>query len=235
MSTNTTFETVVISQPHCYPWMGHMKLLHISDVFVIRDDVQLEKSSWQTRNRIKGQNGPVFLTIPVYTKGKSDQRIKDVQIDNSVNWRQKHLGVLQSQYAKAPHRNEVIDLLAPLMSQKWELLMDFTMSVTKAICGAIGIQPNFRFATEMELIGNKTECLVNICRQFGAVRYVSANGSAAYIEDQKFIDAGIKLEYLNYNPPEYPQLYGEFLPYMSVLDLLCNVGFAQALEYILKG
>lgn len=227
--------TAVISQPHCYPWMGYLKLTRISDVFVVMDNVQFEKRSWQSRNRIKGPNGVVFLTVPVLSRGKYEQKIGEVLIDNTQNWRRKHLNTLEVSYRKAPHYEAVMSELRPMLEREWELLMDFTLGMLKKFCAMLKFEPRFVFASTLEIEGGKNEYLINVCRNFGATRYVSNDGSAAYLENDKFEAAGIQLDFLRYQHPEYPQLFGEFLPYMSVLDLLFNVGPDAAPEYILRG
>ena len=235
MSTEKKIETAVISQPHCYPWMGYMKLVWMSDVFVVLDNVQFQKRSWQNRNRIKGPNGPVFLTVPVVTKGKFDQAIGAVEIDNTQAWRRKHLKALEMNYRKAPHYDDIMAAAGPLLERDWNLLMDFTLAVLRMFCDLLRFEPDIVFASELDAQGGKNQYLINICKHFGATRYISNDGSAAYLDNSQFQDAGVTLEYLGYKHPEYPQLFGEFLPYMSCLDVLFNAGPEAARELIPAG
>ena len=83
--------TIAIMQPTYLPWLGYFDLIDRSDILVFLDSVQFDKRSWQQRNRIKTPNGELMLTVPVLTKGKFDQKICDVMIDQSQNFEKKHL------------------------------------------------------------------------------------------------------------------------------------------------
>jgi len=234
MST-AAIKTAVISQPHCCPWMGYMKLIAMSDVFVILDNVQFEKRSWQNRNRIKGPNGPVFLTVPVVTRGRYEQKISEVEIDNTQPWGKKHLKTIELNYRRAPHYDAIMNEIGPLLEKQWGFLMEFTISVIRTLSGLLRFEPDFHFASNIAAPGGKNEYLINICKQFDATRYISNDGSAAYLDDALFSAAAVKLEFLNYKHPEYEQLFGEFVPYMSCLDVLMNTGPERARELVLTG
>lgn len=104
-----------ILQPGYLPWLGFFDQLFRSDVFVIYDDVQYDKNGWRNRNRIKTPQGPLWLTVPVLTKGKSGQLVCETMINNNENWRVKHLNAIQSNYAKAPFLSSVFPLLKKLL------------------------------------------------------------------------------------------------------------------------
>ena len=216
--------------------MGYIKQVCWPDVFVVLDNVQLEKQSWQTRNRIKGPNGPMFLTVPTLTKGKLEQKICEARINNASDWRRKHTGTFVANYRKAPHFEEIMAAVRPLLEREWEMLLDFNLAVLRALCALMGFKPNLHFASEIEAPNEgRNEYLINVCKHFGAERYVSNDGSAAYLEPEKFARSGVTLEFMRYRHPEYAQLFGDFVSHLSVLDVLFNMGPKAAAELIFQG
>jgi len=80
-------------------------------------------------------------------------------------------------------------------------------------------------------IGEKTDRLINVLEKVSATHYISGPSARDYIEPEKFAQAGITLEYMEYNYSEYPQLYPPYDPFVSILDLLFMTG-PDALDYI---
>ena len=80
-----------LMQPTYFPWLGYFNLIKQSDVFVVYTTTQLQKRSWQIRNKIKTSQGTTWLTIPLKLKGHTSKLIQDVLIDNSQQWKKKHL------------------------------------------------------------------------------------------------------------------------------------------------
>jgi hypothetical protein len=80
------------------------------------------------------------------------------------------------------------------------------------------------------ITGKKTERLIQILQRVGASRYVSGPAARDYIQAEAFREAGIILEYMQYDYPEYPQLYPPYDPHVCVLDLLFMTG-KRAVEY----
>ena len=108
-------KTVGILQPGYLPWLGFFEQMFRCDVFVLYDDVQFEKGSWRNRNRIKSSQGPVWLTVPVCLKGYGFQIIKDVKINSSISWQQKHLKTITQNYGKTSLYKTYIEELQELL------------------------------------------------------------------------------------------------------------------------
>lgn len=211
-------------QPTYLPWIGYFDLIDQSDVFVFYDTVQFEKQSWQQRNRIKTANGPIWLTVPVFQS--LGQRIVDVRVNNTAHWRHKHWMSFQSNYARAPFWAEHSPWLFELYQRPWDSLADLNICIVVAVAQKLGLATRFVRSSEMPpLDGKKVTPLLALCDRFGADTYVSPAGAREYIEDgTPFADRGIKLEFQAYSHPTWPQLHGEFVPFLSALDLLLNVG-----------
>lgn len=224
----------VILQPSYIPWRGYFDQIRRADVFVFYDDVQYDKRGWRNRNRIKNPKGGQWLTIPVHSSGSiiEDIPINKIEIDWKQNWQAQHLKSIQFNYGKAPFFKTCYPWLEEIYNCKPALLADFTIPLTISLARKIGIeQTRFIRSSELQASGKKTDRLIEILLKIGASHYISGPSAKDYIEDEKFEQAGITLEYMEYNYPEYPQLYPPYDPYVSIIDLLMMTG-PEALHYI---
>lgn len=228
-------------QPTYLPWLGYFSLIDKVDKFVFLDSVQLVKRSWQVRNRIKFNDQEVFLTVPVLKKEhRNEMLIYNSLIDYEQNWKEKHLKTIKYAYNKTPYFNEVYDFIQEIFNKEIKYLGDFNINLIINISERIGIKTNFYKSSEMkDLIGKKDELLANICSKIGCNIYLSARGSSEYIEKEtpggSLVKKGIDLYYQNYEHPTYKQIGKNFIPYLSIIDLLFNVGFDDAINVIRLG
>lgn len=223
----------VIMQPTYIPWMGYFDLIDQSDVFVFLDNVQFEKQSWQQRNKIKTPQGWIWLTVPVLQS--LGQKINDVKINNNSKWKEKHWKSIKYNYDKAPYFKRGINFFEELYHTNWEYLVDMNIHVIEWITKQLNIKKDFIKSSNMNIKGRKTELVVGICKELNADTYLSPLGSAIYIEENNLFEReGIKLEYQHFEHPTYKQLWGDFIPYMSVIDLLFNEG-DKGLDIIRSG
>jgi hypothetical protein len=225
---------VVILQPSYIPWRGYFAQIRKADLFIFYDDVQYDKHGWRNRNQIKTAQGKQWLTIPVHSRGVTEGiPIKDVRIDWSRPWGKSHMKALTFAYNKAPHFKHYLPLLESFYDRRDECLADFTIETTVLLSRELGITST-RFLRSSELPGIhgvKTDRLIKILEQVGAQHYISGPSARDYIEKEKFDEAGITLEYIEYNYLEYPQLHPPFDPYVTILDLLFMAG-KDALNYM---
>jgi hypothetical protein len=225
---------VAVMQPTYLPWLGYFDLMDQSDVFVFLDTVQFEKRSWQQRNRIKTAQGELYLTVPVL--GSCHQTIAEVEINNNADWRRKHWATLEMSYRKSPCWSHYGSVLQRIYEREWGRLADLNIEVVTQLAGALGIRAKLERTSQMPpLPGRKAEPLVALCRQFQADTYLSPLGSRAYLDSEApFAEQGIALRFQSYEHPIYPQRYSTFIPFLSVVDLLMNVG-EGSLELLRSG
>lgn len=223
----------VILQPSFVPWRGYFDQIRRADVFVFYDDVQYDKHGWRNRNQIKTAAGKQWLTIPVHSGGATTgTQIREVRIDWSKPWQRQHVGAITSAYGRAPHFREYVPLIESLYARRDEFLADLTISSTVQLARELGIT-HTRFVRSSELegvTGRKTERLIQILKLLGAGHYISGPSAREYVDSGAFEQAGIKLEYMKYDYPPYPQLYPPYDAQVTVLDLLFMTG-PRALEY----
>lgn len=224
----------VILQPSYIPWRGYFDQIRQADIFIFYDDVKYDKNGWRNRNRIKTRDGAQWLTIPVLTKGIEENHtpIHDVQINWAQNWNRKHWNALQLSYSKAPFFQHYQDVLAPFYERHDTHLADFTIDLTIAISGLLGIQnTTFLRSSEIQgITGTKTDRLIQILSTVGATSYLSGPSAQDYLEPELFTKAGIEFAFITYDYPEYEQLYPPFESQVSILDLLFMKG-PQVLDY----
>lgn len=216
---------ILITQSNYIPWIGWYDSIDMVDEWVIYDEVQFTKRDWRNRNKIKSPHGVQWLTIPVKVKGRFYQKINEVLVEDK-SWNIRHWKSIKANYAQASGFQEARDLFEPLyLNTTSKLLTDINYSFNQGICKFLGINTKMRYSDEFDADGDPTEKLVNICTSTAATDYYTGPKARTYLNELKFIEAGIKVHYLDFsNYPTYTQLYGEFVPRLSVVDLICNHG-----------
>ena len=214
---------VAIHQPHYLPWLGYLAKWAVADAFVLLDTVQYEKNGWQNRNRIKTRDGGAWLTVPVHAP--LGTAIRDVTIDARQPWRRRHLGAIEHAYAEAPCLARYRDGLAGLYERDWTALAPLAAATCSWLAAAFGIGTPVRLASELAVEESEpTARLVAICRAVGADTYLAGRDGVGYMDLARFAAAGITVQCQAYEHPSYAQRHGPFVPFLSALDLLLNVG-----------
>ncbi|HEX6513904.1 MAG TPA: WbqC family protein [Chloroflexota bacterium] len=216
--------TVVILQPGYIPWLGFFEQMHRCDVFVYYDDVQFDKHGWRNRNRVKGPQGVQWLTIPVLHGGRGWPAIHEIEIDRRVPWARKHMATIAQCYARAPYLKRYLPELEEVLLQDWQRLVEVDLEVTDVMCRWLDICRPIVRSSELGIGGDRSERLLNICRHLNATRYLSGSAARDYLDVELFAEHGIEVAWQDYQHPTYKQLHGDFIPYLSTLDLLLNCG-----------
>ncbi|MCS7213967.1 MAG: WbqC family protein [Candidatus Calescibacterium sp.] len=213
---------VSIHQPQYLPYLGYIHKMKLADVFVFLDDVQFKKNEWQNRNRVKGTNGQIiWLTIPVLHN--FGQKINEVVIKNSIPWQKQHRNTLKTYYSKAQHFH-MIEKFNKLWSEQYEKLVDANIDSVKILAEIFEVKSKFILSSSLRIEKTKTERLVAICKELGGKIYISGVGAREYLDESAFAREGIEIVWQKFEHPVYPQLHGEFIPNLSAIDLVLNVG-----------
>lgn len=216
---------VAVVQSNYIPWKGYFDLINLVDEFILFDDVQYTRRDWRNRNKIKTQNGPMWLTIPVEVKGRYSQRIGDTVISDP-QWNRAHWKSIVHSYSKANYFQTYKELFEELyLGSDERLLSQINYRFLAAICRTLGVRTKISWSTDYHLIEGKTEKLVDLCKQTGATEYISGPAAKAYLEEKLFCEAGIKISYMDYSGyQEYEQLFPPFEHSVSIIDLILNAG-----------
>lgn len=209
-------------QPAYLPWLGYFEKIFKSDIFIFLDSVQLEKNSFTNRNKIKTSQGPIWLTVPIKIKGHLSLPLVEIEINNLVTWRQKHLKSIYHNYRRAPYFNECYSKLEVLYEKDYRFLSELCWDHLIFWLKEIGIKREIVRSTQLPISSKKSDLVLDYCNYFKAQRYISGILGKNYLQEEKFAQAGITIEYQEYRHPVYPQLWGDFLPNLSIIDFWMN-------------
>ena len=216
---------VAILQSNYIPWKGYFDIIASVDEFIVFDEMQFTKRDWRNRNLIKTPVGKQWLTVPVKTKDKFHQKICETEIDG-VAWKKKHLNAIKQNYSRSSFFKEIYQLIEPIYCTKNHLLLsDLNLDFIQSICEYLKINTRISSSSNYSLAKEKTDRLINLCKAIGAHTYLSGSSASSYIDEKKFENANIELQWFdNSKYPRYPQLWGDFEHEVSILDLLFNCG-----------
>ncbi|MEO0105979.1 MAG: WbqC family protein [candidate division WOR-3 bacterium] len=222
---------VVIMQPFYLFLRKHFHQVYRADTYVFYDDVQFVKGHHHNRNRIKGPNGLVWLTVPVFHR--FGQKILEVRIDNKIKWRENHLKSIISCYSRAPFFKDYIGFFEDCYSRNWEFLCDLNIYLIINISKLLGItKTNFVRSSELKVYNeNPTQRLIDICEKLNATNYIIGIRAKDYMEEVRWKKTSVHLEWFEPKYPPYPQLWGDFQDNCAIIDLLFNCG-PESGEYI---
>jgi hypothetical protein len=224
-----------IMQPTYLPWTGYFGMIDLTDIFVFFDDVQFEKQSWQQRNKIRSRSSDwKWLTVPVIHNNR--QNIKDVEISNAINWRQNHWLSIYHSYGTSPFFKNYFEEIKNIYDIDWKYINDLNIFTIKLLSRLLTINiPKFIKSSELsDITGRKTDRVCQILEQIDADGLIVGPGSKEYLEVKKLKERGINVYWYNFQHPEYPQNKGNFVDYLSALDLLFNIG-GGSITYIREG
>jgi hypothetical protein len=227
------------------PWLGMFEQIALADVFVFHDNIQLPHShgkqkSFQTRVQIKTQGGWDWLSLPVDRRTHGAAVLINEARFPDQSWRRQHLKAIHNAYRTAPHYTEIFEsIVEPLYKFETDLVGEFCIESMVRLCAAMGVKMEPLRTSQLdlpnELAGSPR--VLEHCLRFGADRYITGLGALEYIDYDLFEAAGVQIHYIEYARKPYPQIHGEFNPYVTALDLLFNVGrdvrpyFASTLRY----
>lgn len=227
---------VAILQSNYIPWKGYFDQIASVDTFVLYDDVQYTRRDWRNRNKVKTGHGVQWLSIPVRVKGQYYQPINEVEVVDG-QWCREHWLTLQHAYGKAVCFKETKQFVSEIYQQAESLqrLSEVNYLFISAICRFLGITTEIRWSSDFRLEEGKSERLLSICKQLGASEYVSGPAAQNYLDVSLFKREGLDVTWFEYGGyPEYPQLNPPFDHFVSVLDLIFNVGndAARYMKYV---
>ncbi|OGS22806.1 MAG: hypothetical protein A2252_10570 [Elusimicrobia bacterium RIFOXYA2_FULL_39_19] len=213
-----------VHQAQYIPWLGYFNKIAKSDIFVVLDNVQYKKREYQNRNRIRTKQGWLWLTVPVITKEKFFQKINEVEIDNTADWKEKHFETIKVNYSHAKFYKDYIGFFENCFQKDWQKLQDLNMEIINFALQVLDIKTPLKLESELQIEGTSTQRIVNICKKLSANTYLSGSGGKDYMNESLFQNENIGLEYQSFTHPRYEQVYPGFEPYMSIIDLILNHG-----------
>ncbi|MBS0185075.1 MAG: WbqC family protein [Proteobacteria bacterium] len=226
---------ISINQPAYLPWLGYFNRILKSDLHIVLNHVQFEKNSFTNRNKILLNEKPLWLTIPLLTKGNfQNLAINSLTIDPKINWKKKHWLTLEQAYSKQENWMTFRDDLRELYSLNSYNFFEILKTFLVYFLDYFGIEKKILFSSDYTFQEKKSDLILEICKKFGATKYISGQFGKDYLELNKFHDHGIEVIFDTYKHPQYPQKSEEFIPYLSCIDLMANCG-KQSLKVLSDG
>lgn len=226
---------IACHQPAYLPWPGFFYKAMRADTLVLLDSVQFPRgTSWVSRNRIKNPQGQMWLTVPVKRKGRGLQNIREVEIFNEKAWARVHMASLIHSYKRSPFFEDHVGFLEGVYRENWDLLVDLNASLLRYFLSRLEIDIGLRFSSELGVESKGTSLLIEICKKLNTHVYTAIGTSRTHLEEALFRNNGIEIDYYSYRCPPYPQLWGEFIPNLSIVDMIFNCG-PRARTIIEKG
>ena len=211
-------------QPVYLPWLGLFHKIALSERFCIFDIAQYQTKDFNNRNKIKTNTVPIWLSVPVESKDHFDKKLCDIKIINN-GWNRKHFKSIDLAYRKAPFYSDYIGKLESILAlTTYTYLVDLNLATLEFGLKSLGISVPIVTASSYDFQGNKSELVLDMCKKLGASEYIFGAQGRDYADVDSFSNCSIKPHFQEYKHPVYPQLHGPFEPYMSVIDLLFNVG-----------
>ena len=216
---------VFISQPRFLPNHSYIERIASSDLFVLMDNVQYSHRDWENRNKIKTTNGAQWLTIPIkdYHQG---QLINQTFIDNHIDWMRKHLKTISLNYKQAPYFDQLYQGLEKIYYHRYEKLIDLNLKLIEFILNYLSLPHKIQLLSSLNIAQETkgSDLILEICKQVGATTYLSGEMGRDYLNPNDFKKNNIQIKFIDNNKTMYQQLWGEFIPLLSIIDLLFNEG-----------
>jgi hypothetical protein len=214
---------VAIHQPQYFPYGGFFHKLSLSDLYVVMDDAQYDKR-FTNRNRIISPGEPVWISVPINKKQKFAPN-REVEINNDMPWKDLHWRRLQLSYNNSKFFHLYREYFEQLYQKEWTMLFDLDFETLKQVISWLGLKIEVILESELGINSKSTERLVDVCKSVGADTYIAGSGSRNYMDEAIFRKNNVQVQYQNWIPVEYEQhLAKEFVPNLSILDLLANLG-----------
>jgi hypothetical protein len=213
---------VAIMQPYLFPYIGYFQLINAVDEFIVYDNIQFSKKGWINRNRILVNGIDAFITLPL--KKDSDYLdIKDRYLsDDWGSERKKILNRITESYRKTPQFNSVFPLIENIIMYEEKNLFLFILNSLKKINEYLEIKTPLIISSAIsinhELKSEKK--VMALCKARDADTYINPIGGIELYNKDEFKNEGINLQFLKANNIIYHQLKNEFIPFLSIIDVM---------------
>lgn len=221
---------VGIHQPDYIPWLGLFYKMYLSDVFIHLDDAQFSNEAAHNFNVIKTPQGKLRLKFPV--EKMFGDSINIARPKYELKWNEKHLKIIEMNYGKAKFFKDTFPGIKEVLLTEYPSVAALNIALNEYIAGQFGIKPKFVLASDLNIRSAREEKVICLTLAVGGTKYISGNGARAYQTESHFTDRGVELEYLDYKPIDYLQIWKDFLSCMSVLDYVFNCGYD--FEYVIN-
>lgn len=228
---------VGIMQPYFLPYLGYFSLIHSTERWIVFDKVQFIRHGWIERNRVLNSNKEVsYIKIPL-EKHSRNTLIKDIRINNNINWKKKILDQLTAYKRKAKYYGPTIELLDSVLSVKHSTITELNVHLLQEICDYLDLPFNYSIYSEMNLdieerISNPGDWALEITKAINGDTYINPPGGMHLFDRKEFNDNGVNLLSCENHLSEYKQNNEEFVNGLSIIDVLMFNSPDETMELI---
>lgn len=216
----------VISQPRFFPGLHYLHRMMVADVFVILDTVQFNPRHEENRAKLKGPNGLAWLTVPT-VQGSRAQTIRETRLATDGTWASKAMRMLQGFYGKSPHYKAFAAEVGAILEQPFHDLASLNWASWQLALKHLEVSCKFVRASDLPVTSKGSELLLVICKHLHCDKYISGGFGKQYLDLNEFRREGIAVNFHEYAYPAYQQRFGDFVPFVSYLDMLFNDGLSR--------
>ncbi len=214
--------TIALMQPYLFPYIGYWQLIQAVDTFVVYDNIQFSKKGWFHRNNILLNGKKTLFSIPL--KKDSDyldvvDRMISEDSDRQIN---KIIAQIESGYKKAPYFNNVFPLIKNIFSSREKNLFYYIYNSIQLVAEYLDIDTKIILSSTLDIDHKlkSEERVIETNKILHADHYINAIGGQGLYDKDRFFAEGITLNFLNTEIVEYKQFNNEFLPYLSIIDIM---------------
>lgn len=225
---------VGIMQPYFFPYIGYWQLINAVDLFVIYDDVNYIKKGWINRNRILVGDGDEKFHISIQ-KASQNRTINQLEVASNFRERRKTLRTIELAYKRAPYFKAVYPIVEEIFFNPEKMLADFLTFSLKRTAEYLGIKTKMLRSSEIDKDNTRKgqDKIIDICEMLGADVYYNPIGGKELYSSEDFRTKGIQLYFLKTEEIIYQQYKNEFVPNLSILDIMM-FNSVEAVSGILK-
>lgn len=219
---------LAVMQPYLFPYIGYFQLIYAADLFLIYDDVVYKKQSYINRNSILSPNGATRFTVSV-PGASSNKLISELRFSKDVT---KVLKTIEQSYSKAPYFESVFPMIRQTLEYETRSIASVCQKHYEDVFIYLGIKKQFAKTSEIDY-ERKTSAkdrLIALCHRFDAECYINASGGRLLYDKSDFSMQGIDLKFIESLPIEYSQGRKEFIPNLSIIDVLMNCSPEKIIE-----
>ena len=210
-----------IMQPYFFPYIGYFQLLNMVDKYVVFDTAFFANNKWGVRNQILINGAPGFFRVSTL-KASQNKRFNEIQVSGDVEAKKNEIRTLECAYRKAPHFPEVMPILEQFLTADYDNLAEYNVASNRLVCNYLGIRTEILLFSELDCDKElkRQYRIFDVCRVLGGNEYINAIGGTELYDFEEFRENGIELAFLKADEIMYPQFGGEFVPNLSIIDVM---------------
>jgi hypothetical protein len=214
---------ITAHQPLFLPWLGFFEKIMYADTYVVLDNVQFSRRDYMHRNRIEINQESRWITIPIESDS-ARKEIREVLVEGQ-NWKRVHLESIRRSYSKTPFFDDIFSILqAAYYSTDSKYLFDYSMPLLTELFNYLGIRTEIKLLSETDIKSRKSQLILELCLQAECNEYLAGSQGLEYLDVKAFRDNRVDVLNQEYKHPRYKQRFDEFIPNLSVIDLICYQG-----------